>query len=497
MSGIRSSRFYNDPAIGEAMNNIAQMFAPPGSADLANYANANAKREEAARLAKAFDYTTDPTYSREIADRMSYALNGNANNTFYSVDQGNRTTLDKQRLANEGALAQLYASPVQVDENATVYVPTQHSRNSGLGPVLTGQTSAAQGEKVVRADGSMIMGPEKPLSETEWSAQQQQRLLQSGMLTDQALLDTIMGEQTPVQAVGPNGEPVFMSPGSAVREGAPAYVNKGAQAKPQNAVALMPDRKTRVPAIQDPDGKWVHAQTGQPLPDGIEIFDLPKAEGSAADVGFAPTTANQTSANNQEAEITRTLNLLDIYEGALDNNPGALGLAGLVRGTAQNAVATATDLAKAFGGTAPEVAAAADDLRAGLQGVAPDLFDPSIPEIAFLQGTLAYSLARTENPSGEVSRQAYERALERVRGGGMLANTQSAKAAVGALRKVVGTQLDAVRTLRAPGAGRTDTTYQPPQGEAGIPTVSSPEEAMSLPSGTRFRDPEGNIRVRP
>lgn len=462
MSGIRSNRYYSDPNIAAAMSNIAQMFAPPDSADLVNYASANAKREEAARLAKAFDYTTDPTYSREMADRMNYALNGNANNTFYSVDQGNRTVLDKQRLANEGALAQLYASPVQVNENATVYVPAQHSRNSGLAPVLTGQTSAGQGEKVIRADGSMIMGPDKPLSETEWNAQQRARLLDNGMLTDQALLDTIMGEQTPVQAVGPNNEPVFMTPGAAVREGAQAYVNKGAQAKPQNAVALMPDRKTRVPAIQGPDGQWLHAQTGQQLPEGIEIFDLPKAEGSAADVGFAPTTANTTSANNQEAEVTRALSTLDLYENLISNNPGAIGLVGLIRGTAQNTAATLQDLAASFGKSAPELQTAASAIRDDLAGVAPEFFDPSIQQAEFLQGALAYGLARTENPSGEVSRQAFDRALERVKGGGLLANQQSAKAALGAYRNVLQSQLDAIRTLRAPGTGRTDTSYQPP-----------------------------------
>lgn len=97
-----------------------------------------------------------------------------------------------------------------------------------------------------------------------------------------------------------------------------------------------------------------------------------------------------------------------------------------------------------------------------MKGVAPQLFDPSIPEIQFLQGTLAYSLARTENPSGEVSRQAYDRALERVGGGGILANQQSALASVQALRKVLGTQLEGIRTLRAPGTGRTDTSFQTP-----------------------------------
>lgn len=34
-------------------------------------------------------------------------------------------------------------------------------------------------------------------------------------------------------------------------------------------------------------------------------------------------------------------------------------------------------------------------------------------------------------------------------------------------------------------------------GRAAMPTVSSPEQAMKLPSGTRFRTPDGTVRVRP
>lgn len=450
---IRRNGLYNDPALGQAFDNIASMFAPPSGSDLAGYASANATKQEAARLAHLYAQAQNPEVALEALDRLNYAARGNANNTFIAIDRNNQNALDQQRLVNEGELAKLYATPVEVKENATVYVPGQHSANSGLNPVLTGQTSVGQGERVIRADGAEFTGAPKPMTDSELKA------VILGGLPENEQRAAALGSTPVTNVVTPEG-PRIQFQADAV--GMEPYFNKGAEAKPQNAVALMPDRKTRVPAVQGPDGKWVHAQTGQQLPEGIEIFDLPKAEGSAADVGFAPTTANATSANNQEAEVSRTLNLLDIYESALDNNPGALGLAGLVRGTAQNAVATATDLARAFGGTAPEVAAAAEDLRAGLQGVAPDLFDPSIPEIAFLQGTLAYSLARTENPSGEVSRQAYERALERVKGGGMLANTQSAKAAVQALRKVVNSQLEGIRTLRAPGTGRTDTTYQPP-----------------------------------
>jgi hypothetical protein len=473
---IGANRVYNDPTIGAAFANLAQIFAPPSGGDLAGYATAKAKREEAERLAQLFTAAQQDGFNQTTFDRMGqatgqwtpstgyYGVDTNAATVRRGQDIGAQTELSKQRLANEGELAKLYASPVTVGENATVYLPGQTAAATGLPQALSGQVSAGQGETIFRPDGSTLAGAPKPLSESEWQAAQNERLRVAGSLTDQMMLDTITGEKTPVQAVGPDGKPVFMSPGAAVRQGAQPYVQQGSQAKPSNAVALMPDGQTRVPAVQDPDGRWVHAQTGQVLPDGIQIFGLPQATGTAADVGLAPTTANATQANNQEAEVTRALNLLDIYEQTVRSNPGAIGFAGLIRGTAQNVAATAQDLAASFGKTAPEVAEAAAEIRQGLQGVAPEFFDPSIPEIEFLQGTLAYSLARTENPSGEVSRQAFERALERVKGGGLLANTQSALAAIGANRKVLETQLQGIRTLRAPGTGRTDTSFQPPAG---------------------------------
>lgn len=472
---VVGNRYFNDPSLGQAFSNLANVFAPPSGSDLAGYAAAKQKREEAARLAELFNYAKDPNYDQAQADRMgvlgglyaptqSYHAVGvhdatarrgqdvTASTSRANNAADNARALEAARLANTTDITQSLLAPV--GEGATRFVPPSIADMFGLPGTQVGNVAAAPGERIVTPDGREIMGAPKPLSETELKAQ----IL--GTLPAKEQRAAALNGVDVQNVVGENGVPeIVFRPDSVGRQ---PYFNKGAEAKPQNAVALMPDGRTRVPALQGPDGRWVHAQTGQALPEGIQIFDLPKATGSASDVGLAPTTANQTGANNQEAEVSRTLNLLDVYEHALDNNPGALGLAGLIRGTAQNAVATATDFAQAFGGTAPEVQAAADNLRAGLEGVAPELFDTSIPEIAFLQGTLAYSLARTENPSGEVSRQAYERALERVRGGGMLANTQSAKAAVGALRKVVNSQLEAIRTLRAPGTGRTDTNYNPP-----------------------------------
>lgn len=496
---VRSNGYFNNPAFAQAAGNLMSLFAPPSGADAAGWATANAKKAEAARLAQFYDYATSPEFNQSTFDRMGVGAGAYApNQSYYSVDQGNATTrrgqditaatarsnnaadnvraLQDRQMQEAAAMERLGVTDATTrrGQDVTASTSLENNRLTELGklysPLAQGQVRPAIPADIAGMYGvgrglPAEQGLPKPLSETEYQALQQSRLQASGQLTDQMMIDAIVGKETPVQALGPDGKPLFMSPGAAVREGAQPFVNKGAEAKPTNAVALMPDGKTRVPAVQDETGKWVHAQTGQILPDGIQIFDLPKAQGSAADVGLAPTTANQTQANNQEAEVTRSLKLLDLYENTLRQNPGAVGLAGVIRGVAQNAAATASDLAAAFGQVSPELGTAAVEIRDGLRGIAPEYFDPSIPEVDFLQGALAYSLARTENPQGEVSRQAFQSALSRVKGGGFLANTQSALAAVKANRDVLTTQHDSIRTLRAPGTGRTDTAFQPPVDE--------------------------------
>src|SRR5690606_23417222 len=113
-------------------------------------------------------------------------------------------------------------------------------------------------------------------------------LLDSGKLTDQMLIDAIMGEETPVMVSTPNG-PVYSSPGAAL--GKPAYVNPGTQPKPTNGIAQLANGST-VPAIQGADGTWKHAQTGETLPPDVQIFDVPKPQGSAADVGLGKPAQN-------------------------------------------------------------------------------------------------------------------------------------------------------------------------------------------------------------
>jgi hypothetical protein len=461
---VVGNRYYNNPQVGQAFANIAQMFAPPSGSDLAGYASAKAKREEAERLAQLFTYAQDPAANQALFDRMGQATGQWTPSTgYYGVDTAaatsrsnnaadNARAIEQTKLQEAGALQRLYATPITAAEGATVYLPEQTAAASGLPRVVTGNIAASQGERITTPDGRIIEGAPKPLTEAEVQGQ----ILQGLPTEDQRA--KVLGD-IPVETIIMGGQPTIVRRNDAIGQ-QPAPPMSSAAPETQNYQA--PDG-TRGTAVFDQTKRtWVDTANGQPIPQGSITFNS-SLQGGAADTGLGPTTANNTAANNQDSQITQALNTLDVYEQLIRQNPGALGIVGLIRGTAQNAVASANDLAAAFGKTAPQVASAAADIKAGLANVAPEIFDPSIPEANFLQATLAYAIARTENPSGEVSRQAYERALERV-SGGWLGNSQETLANIGAYRKVLQQQLSGVDTLRNPASARRDTTFQPPAG---------------------------------
>ncbi|MDR6671326.1 hypothetical protein [Rhizobium sp. 1399] len=108
-----------------------------------------------------------------------------------------------------------------VGQGETRMVPPSIASLFGVPETQVGTVNAGQGDTVVTPDGRTILGQPKPLSETEWRAQQNERLRGNGALTDSMLLDTIVGDKAPVQAIGPDGKtPVYMAPGQAARTGA-------------------------------------------------------------------------------------------------------------------------------------------------------------------------------------------------------------------------------------------------------------------------------------
>lgn len=136
---VRRNGAYNDPAMGEAFDNIASIFKPPSGSDLYGYAHAADTRQKMARQAKAFeriqagegtaaDYAAagiaDPSKQYALADQYrrsqepgakvedldagAYVIHGNANNTFEGQgrklrsDERNKRTEERTKIITTG-----------------------------------------------------------------------------------------------------------------------------------------------------------------------------------------------------------------------------------------------------------------------------------------------------------------------------------------------------------------------------------------------------------
>lgn len=269
---IKSSPYFNNPAFANAAAGIASLFAPPTPEEISAEATAKAKQaaayaqarqaqamaqakeEEAARARWLNDNWNDPSaasrssllgiqnygatpegfrYSTEMEDaakRYGYDRTFEASRLNNADDNARALT---ERGMIEDATTQRLGIP---DVNARYKVDTDAAVSRGnnlrdnqtktitemLNPLDPGQIRPEVSEEFMKlldmpAVGSAA-GTAKLPTETEWEAAQKQRLVDSGKLTDADLIDVIIGERQPVQALGADGKPVYMSPGAAVRE---------------------------------------------------------------------------------------------------------------------------------------------------------------------------------------------------------------------------------------------------------------------------------------
>jgi hypothetical protein len=242
---IKSNRYFNNEAFGTAAANLAGLFQPPEAADVANYALADERRAKMNQLAWLFDNPDDPTASKrssltgvqgygQTPEGYRYGIDTQASTALSTNAADNARALAERQMIEEATTQRLGIPDVnaryKVDSEAAVSGSNNLRDNQTkaittlLGPLDPGQIRPEVAEDVMGLLEMPGIGPAagapKPLTETEWDAQQRARLLDNGQLTDEMLVDTIMGERAPVQAVGPDGRPVYMSPGAAVRQGA-------------------------------------------------------------------------------------------------------------------------------------------------------------------------------------------------------------------------------------------------------------------------------------
>lgn len=313
---IRANRHYHDPYIAQAAANLAGLFAPPSGGDAAGWATANARRAEMNRMGWLFDNPDDPTASRRAAltgvqgygqtpEGYRYGVDTQAATSRYGHDRtfdasrlnnadNNVRALEERRMQEAAAMERQLASPVILNPGQRAFLPPAVAETVDLSEILEGAP--------------------KPLSETEWKATQNQRLLDAGTLTDDDLMNAIAGDKTPVQAVGPNGKPVFMAPGAAVREGAQPYEAQSAE-RVDNYLAVGPNgEEIRFPGIVGPDGRIVDANTGQVVPNVIRkegtgggmSFEVDGQGGVRFTTGGGNTISQQTNLQGQRDAATQS-----------------------------------------------------------------------------------------------------------------------------------------------------------------------------------------------
>lgn len=458
-----AGRYFNSPQFSQAASNLAGAFAPPSAQDAYAGAKAQATRAQEARVAQLFE-----TAGSDF-DRMGVAAGVyTPSQSYYSVDQGNavkrddfasrdRTSIANNTLDNETNirgqnvdLVEAYATGALGANQAVPGVPAEVAAALGL-PVLP------------PVNGLDIGAVPDPMSETEVKGAERQRLSNSGMLTDEMLLDNIMSDVDTINTVDPEtGQPVVTTRGAAI--GQEPYINAGAEAKPTLETYRTPDGRTGT-AVFD-GGQWVDTQSGAVLPQGTVTG---KIQDTAA--GLGATTANQTKGNDVAAEMEYGLTQVAAFKQLLAQNPGIMGASGRIQGFAQDFGQAAREFTAQFGsdgviGSLAEAQRIADGV-AGAQG-----YDPAFAQAAAYAISMAYFDAKTSDPGGEVNVRELERLIG-VYDGGVMGNNAQVGASLDVLESRIRARNDTyVGTLRNPG----QTSTAPPA----MPRAVNPETGEVL-----------------
>lgn len=387
MASIRRNAGYaGDPYMAKAAENLAGLFAPPSGADASGWANANATREKAARLAELYANPTDPNFDRRNIAVGNYA----PTQSFYAQDQNTATTRRGQDVTAHTSVLNNQA------DNTRSAIVGLYGGNIGQGDVRRAVPAEVAGLVGLPAVDAAAGAP-KPLSRDEVVGA---AIGQLPLAQQQGLALTGPGT---TNVVGSDGKPVVQSNAAAI--GQPAYVNPGAGAKPSNGQFVLQDGQ-RGAAVQDTaTGRWRNAQTGEELPADAQITNLPTPQGSNADIGVGKTTAN--AIDKQLLDIAVAKDTAVALRDLIVKSPASQGIVGWMRGTAQNLVQTGGELGAFFGGRMADVSEAIKNGTAdvGLAGA----FDPNIPAIEMMANLLAFQYAKTttgERLSNEMLKNA-------------------------------------------------------------------------------------------
>ncbi|WP_367714584.1 hypothetical protein AB2N04_11220 [Nitratireductor sp. GISD-1A_MAKvit] len=332
-----SGRYFNNPGIASAMSNLASAFAPPGADEVLGWAKANAARDEASRLSALWDAAGDDF------DRMGVAVGQwNPNQSYYSVDEANATTRRGQDI--DAAVAR---EKFAADNERALATNAADNRRQAItsmyGALNPGQVAPAVPAEMMEHLGLPAIeeraGAPKLISESEQKALERQRLLESGLLTDEELADHIFAAG-PLETVATPDGPRFVTRRDAVGQ-EPAAGAEGTAATQridrlaENLMAtgdILDPYEARNVATAITDGRYKVDR--HPVTKEMQVVDLATGEvlyGSGKTSADAPGVTSPTAAPQDSrfgAQYPGSQEAFGI-EGALK---GAINTAGDVTG---------------------------------------------------------------------------------------------------------------------------------------------------------------------
>lgn len=512
---VRSNGFYNNPEIGQAFASVAQAFAPPDGTQVLAYTKAAAEKAKEARLAELYAYAKDPTFNQTQFDRQNIAAgNYNPTSSYYAVDRSNATSLannaaDNERavtvagMNNRNALTTAMLSPVGA--GATRFVPPKLAEMFGTDAQQTGVVDVGTGHTATLPGGTVIEG-----RQTAPTMDSVKAAVFQGMPIEQQQAATF--GNTPLQTImGDDGKSKLVTSLDAIGQ-QPVEKDAG---KAQLNNYKTPDGKTGSARFDPTSNKWMDTQTGAELPAGTVTYGA-TLQGDKDATGLGTGVKNNVESQLMDLSLAKSTS--DQLRSIVSKNPAVNGFVGQLRGTAQNVFATGGEVANLLGANQEQLK---NDILKGR--VDPEVlakfrnFDPNIPAVELLETMLTAQVAKVLDPNGRISNDRYNQVSKALGSGGWLSNTQRTMATLDTLDKIIAGRRNLLEPV-APGAatafnrpGQIDprpaaaaaqqpnpvASGAPRAAPADLPIMPSPEAALVLPPGTRFRTPDGREKVRP
>lgn len=462
---IRGKR-YNDPALGQAFENIASLFAPMSGSDLAGYANADLSRQKALLEQQKFQGIEALFSEMDPAayDRRAAALGiFNPTQGFGARDMADATTRRGQDVSLEGTK---YTSDNTYKAAVLGHLTDEVSQGAAR-PGLNDELAAWAGLPTAVPD---FTGPAKPLSKAEVEGQ----LMQQYAAEDPDFGRwAVGGSKDPIAAVGVDGRAVLSLPHEAAGMG--VYDKPSADAAPKLTNVLLPDGSQGT--AQMTERGLVDAATGQALPPGTTMYST-SATGSNTDLGLNNPTINRI--DQQLLDIGTAQGTAQTLRGLIADNGASQGVVGWGRMAAQNLMQSGTEVGKFMGGQMADVTNA---INSGLLDAgASSMFDPSLPAIDMLSNMLAFQYAKSltgERLSNEMLRAARSSlGLDN-----LLSNQADSLARLDMAMKQMDSQRQFLSQARGTGAAAAPIPPTPPSplDAAPVPTPPSPPGPPQIP----------------